>query len=52
MNNFAKVWSEHKCFSTFIPPYVLDNMAKAGIEEAKSTILQSQSFRENRAEDF
>ena len=50
MNNFAKVWSDDKCFSTFIPPYVLDNMAKAGIEEAKSTILQSQSFRENRAE--
>ena len=50
MNNFTKVGSEHKCFSTFIPPYVLDNMAKAGIEEAKSTILQSQSFRENRTE--
>lgn len=50
MNNFTKVGSEHKCFSTFIPPYVLDNMAEAGIEEAKSTILQSQAFRENRAE--
>jgi Zn-dependent metalloprotease len=50
MNNFTKVGLDDKCFSTFIPSYVLDNMAKAGIEEAKSTILQSQSFRENRAE--
>ena len=51
MNNFTKVGSDNKCFSTFIPPYVLDNMAKAGIEEAKSTILQSQVFRETRAEN-
>ncbi|WP_048065431.1 M4 family metallopeptidase [Methanosarcina acetivorans] len=50
MNNFTKVGSDNKCFSTFIPPYVLDNMAKAGIEEAKSTILQSQYFREKRTE--
>ncbi len=51
MNNFTKVGSEYKCFSTFIPPYVLDSMAKAGIKEAKSTIIQSQYFRENRAEN-
>ena len=51
MKNFTKVGSKYECFSTFIPPYVLDNMAKAGIEEAKSTILQSQAFREKRAED-
>jgi Zn-dependent metalloprotease len=50
MNNFSKTGSEHICFSTFIPPYVLDNMAKAGVKEAKSTIIQSQYFRENRAE--
>ncbi len=50
MNNFSKIGSEYRRFSTFIPPYVLDNMAKAGIEEAKSTILQSQAFREKRAE--
>jgi Zn-dependent metalloprotease len=50
MNSFSKIGSEHRCLSAFIPPYVLDNMAKAGIEEAKSTIQQSQSFRENRAE--
>ncbi|MGE5329512.1 MAG: M4 family metallopeptidase [Deltaproteobacteria bacterium] len=48
MNNFKKVGSDYECFPTFIPPYVLDNMAQAGIEEAKSTILQSQAFRENR----
>lgn len=49
MNNFTKVGSEHKCFSTFIPPFVLENMARAGIEEAKSTLLLSRSFQENRA---
>lgn len=50
MGSFNNIGNNNKCFCAFIPPYVLDNMAKAGIEEAKSTIVQSQAFRENRAE--
>lgn len=49
MNNYTKVESNHKCFSMFIPPFVLENMARAGIEQAKPTILQSNITRKERA---
>lgn len=49
MNNYTKVESNSKCFSMFIPPFALENMARAGIDQAKSTILQSNITRKERA---
>jgi Zn-dependent metalloprotease len=40
----------HKCRCLFVPPFVLENMARAGIEEARLTIQQSMLSREKRAE--
>ena len=50
MNNFTKVKSDNKGSPMFVPPFVLENMARAGIEEAKSTILQSQYLRKKRTQ--
>jgi Zn-dependent metalloprotease len=48
MNNFTKDRSEQSYFPMFVPPFVLENMARAGIEDAKLTILQSKIFRSER----
>lgn len=50
MNNSTKAKSDSKGFPMFVPPFVLENMARAGIEEAKSTILQSQYLRKKRTQ--
>ena len=39
----------HKSHCTFVPPLVLENLARAGVEEARLTIQQSRLSRENRA---
>ena len=39
----------HKCRCMFVPPLVLENLARAGIEEARLTIQQSRLSREKRA---
>lgn len=38
---------KHKCL--FIPTQVLENMARAGVEEARTSILQSEQTRQQRA---
>lgn len=38
----------HECRCTFIPPFILEHMAREGIEEARLTIQQSKISRENR----
>ncbi len=48
MNNFTKVGSDYECVPMFVPPFVLENMARADIEEAKTTILQSKLIRTER----
>jgi Zn-dependent metalloprotease len=39
----------NKCRCMFVPPIVLENLARAGIEEARLTIQQSRLSREKRA---
>ena len=39
----------YKCRCHFVPPFVLENMARAGIEDARFTIQQSKLSREKRA---
>lgn len=41
--------STYKCHRTFVPPQVLENLARAGIEEARSSIQQSELSREKRS---
>ena len=48
MNNYTKNESEYKCFSMFIPPFALENMATSGIEKSKLTIQQSYITRKER----
>lgn len=38
----------HKCYCMFIPPHVLENLARAGIDEALDSIHQSKLSREKR----
>ena len=44
-----RIGAVHKSHCTFIPPLVLENLARAGVEEARLTIQQSKLSRENRA---
>jgi Zn-dependent metalloprotease len=41
--------AHHKCNCTFVPPQVLENLAKAGVEEARLSIQQSKLSRKKRA---
>jgi Zn-dependent metalloprotease len=47
MEDFMKA-TFHKCRCSFIPPPVLENLAKAGIEPARISIQQSQISRSSR----
>lgn len=38
----------YKCLCSFVPPYVVDELAKAGVRNARMTIQQSEEFREAR----
>jgi Zn-dependent metalloprotease len=40
----------HKCNCMFVPPRVLENLAKAGVEKARLTIQQSRISRARRAD--
>jgi Zn-dependent metalloprotease len=40
----------HKCSCMFVPPRVLENLAKAGVEKARLTIQQSKISRARRAD--
>jgi Zn-dependent metalloprotease len=40
----------HKCRCLFIPPMVVENLARAGVEGARRTIMQSQISRSIRSE--
>lgn len=48
MNHFANPVNNRKCFCTFIPPFILENLAKAGVEDATLTLQQDRG-REERA---
>lgn len=49
MNNFAKVGSEYYDFPMFVPPYINEHLARAGVESAKHTLMQSHTIRKKRA---
>ncbi len=51
MNHFANPGNNHKCFCTFIPPFILENLAKAGVEDAALTLHQDMSSRKDRASE-
>ena len=51
MNYFTNLGTSHKYFCTFVPPYILENLAKAGVEDATLTIHQDRSSREERASE-
>jgi Zn-dependent metalloprotease len=38
-----------KCFCCFIPPQITDNLARAGVESARQSLLQSREQRQKRA---
>ena len=40
----------HQCRCHFIPPHVVENLARAGIQGARRTIMQSQISRSKRSE--
>jgi len=40
----------HKCRCSFIPQHVVENLARAGVEGARRTIIQSQISRSKRYE--
>jgi Zn-dependent metalloprotease len=40
----------HKCCHSFIPQHVVENLARAGVEGARRTIMQSQISRSKRNE--
>ncbi|BAY08941.1 M4 family metallopeptidase [Calothrix sp. NIES-2098] len=38
-----------KCFCCFVPPFVTENLAKAGVEPARESLLKSRELRQKRA---
>ena len=42
--------AQHRCNCMFVPPRVLDNLAKVGVAEARLSIQQSKISRQKRAE--
>ena len=51
MNHFTNIGTSHKCFCTFIPPFILENLAKAGVEDATMTLHQEGCVRKERASE-
>ena len=49
MNNSTNLGVNRRHSCMFIPPFVLENMARAGVEEAASTIQQDSIIRMQRA---
>lgn len=49
MSCFSNYGVSHKCYCTFIPPFVLENLARAGVEDAALTIKQDTLNRIERA---
>ena len=49
MNSFTNVGTNYKCYCTFIPPFVLENLARAGVEEVALTMKQDRLNRMERA---
>lgn len=49
MNSFTNIRTKHECFCTFLPPFVLENLARAGVEDAALTIQQDSILRTQRA---
>lgn len=49
MKNYANLGITRRHLCTFIPPFVLENMARAGVEDAASTIQQDSIIRMQRA---
>ena len=42
--------AQHRCNCMFVPPRVLENLAKIGVNEARLSIQQSKISRKKRAE--
>ncbi|MGB9940931.1 M4 family metallopeptidase [Methanosarcina sp.] len=51
LNHFTNSRARHKCFCTFVPSFILENPAKAGVEDATLTIHQDRSSRKERASE-
>jgi Zn-dependent metalloprotease len=49
--NYFNLGVNNKCFCTFIPPFILENLAKAGVENATLTLHQDTSSRKDRASE-
>ncbi len=49
--NYFNLGVNNKCFCAFIPPFILENLAKAGVENATLTIHQDMSSRKDRASE-
>ena len=49
LNSFTNIGTNHKCYYTFIPPFVLENLARAGVEDAALTLHQDRLNRIERA---
>lgn len=43
LDHITNLKVSHKCFCTFVPPFILENLAKAGIEDATRTLHQERS---------
>src|SRR5262245_3312231 len=41
---------KHKCTCSYVPPHVLDRLARSGVEEARLSVQQSELSRAKRAE--
>ena len=42
--------AQYKCNCTFVPPRILENLAKVGVEKARLSIQQSKISRARRAD--
>lgn len=49
LDHFINSTSRHECFCAFVPPFILENLAKAGVEDATRTLHQERSSLKQRA---
>jgi Zn-dependent metalloprotease len=49
LSYFSNIRTNHKCYCTFVPPFVLENLARAGVENATLTLHQDRVNRMERA---
>jgi len=52
MGYCTNIRTERGCFCTFVPPYILENLAKAGVEDATMTIHQDMLSRKERESEI